>query len=624
MNLKFRLNTIASLSKLALFATITIYLILALIKYPGNVIQWDVFGYYLYLPFQFIYHDIEIKDEQCIWNIIHTYHNTETLYQLTQAPSGIHIMKYSMGLAILYAPFFFVAHAIALLTGYPADGFSQPYQVSMLVCGLCYTFLGLFYLRKILRYFFSEGVTALTILLVVFGTNYLVHTGLYGQGLMSHNFLFTLYVILIWYTIRFHQSVSYKYATICGVLVGLIALSRPTEIISLLIPLLWNANTIPSLKEKIKFIRVNLKKYFLLMLFAGLTGSVQLIYWKIHAGKFIFNSYNANAGEGFEFLHSFLSQVLFSFRKGWLIYTPLMLFALVGIILSRTYLFFFALCAYFLINLFIVSSWSCWWYAGSFGQRALIPSYAFLSLPLGLFIQRILSSKKMVLKKGTVLLLMLCVLLSIFQTIQFDRGIIDDTRMTRAYYLSTFGQLSAPTNEQKKLLLVQRSVTLNDSLGNEEKESLEAGKKIFLAFNGLKNDSIADSSGKFVAPICKGNDTSAKIAAPYRELTQKYYAWIKGTLNIFIPSQDTSKNPACIEIMFTHKGWPYKLRRIPLSGFHIPFDQWKEITFFYQTPEVRSKNDSLRFYLYNPGHSKIYLGSIGIQCLEPRENKGFF
>jgi hypothetical protein len=614
-------------SKLVLFGIMAVYLLLAYFKYPGNVIQWDVFGYYLYLPFEFIYHDIEIKNEPRIWDIIHTYHNTETLYQLTKAPNGVFIMKYSMGLAFLYAPFFFAGHLCALAAGYPADGFSQPYQVSMLVCGLFYTFLGLVYLRKILLYFFDEKVTALTIILLVFGTNYLVHTGLYGQGLMSHNFLFTLYAMLIWYTMRFQQTASYVSAAVCGLLVGLIALCRPTEVISLLIPVLWNVTNLPSLKKKIRFIQNNLSKYLVLVSVAGAVGFVQLLYWKIHAGTFVFNSYNANAGEGFEFLHPYLPEVLFSFRKGWLIYTPLMLFAVITIFRSRSCPFFYPLVIYFAINLFIVSSWSCWWYAGSFGQRPLIPSYAFLSLPLGLFIQRAFYTKKTLPKAAAALFLTACAALNIFRTIQFDKGIIDDQRMTKAYYFSTFGQLSVPTPEQRKLLLVQRSVSLNDSLSNEEREALEPGKKISLSFTKQKNKFYTDSLNapeKYALLVSAGNDSSEIITAPYNELTQKNYAWIKATLQVYIPAQDTNKNSARIEVMFTHKGWPYKLRRIPLSNYRIPFNEWKEIMLFYQTPEVRSKNDKLRFYLYNPGSCKVYLGSIRIECLEPKENKGFF
>jgi hypothetical protein len=107
---------IIDLSKLVFYFTILVYLLLAFVKFPVNIISWDVFGYYLYLPFSFIYHDIELKNEQRILDIINTYHNTATFYQAMKLESGAYIMKYSMGLAVLYAPFFFIGHAIAGLT----------------------------------------------------------------------------------------------------------------------------------------------------------------------------------------------------------------------------------------------------------------------------------------------------------------------------------------------------------------------------------------------------------------------------------------------------------------------------------------------------------------------------
>jgi hypothetical protein len=117
---------IIDLSKLVFYATIIVYAFLAIVKFPGNIISWDVFGYYLYLPFSFIYDDIELKNEQRVWDIINTYHNTATFYQSMKLENGVHIMKYSMGMAVLYAPFFFIGHIMAVFTNYPADGFSIP------------------------------------------------------------------------------------------------------------------------------------------------------------------------------------------------------------------------------------------------------------------------------------------------------------------------------------------------------------------------------------------------------------------------------------------------------------------------------------------------------------------
>ena len=116
--------------------------------------------------------------------------------------------------------------------------------------------------------------------------------------------------------------------------------------------------------------------------------SLQLIYFKYITGSFFYSDYSGNAGEGLDLFAPYTWEVLFSFRKGWLLYTPIMVFALLGFhsLYKRNRAIFWALLTYFIINLWFVSSWTCWWYAESFGQRALIPSYVVLGITLGYFL----------------------------------------------------------------------------------------------------------------------------------------------------------------------------------------------------------------------------------------------
>jgi len=78
-----------------------------------SILSWDVFGYYLYLPATFIHHDLGISDFSWLQQILDTYHPTNGFYQAYMGPTGNYVMKYPMGLAILYAPFFFIGHLFA-------------------------------------------------------------------------------------------------------------------------------------------------------------------------------------------------------------------------------------------------------------------------------------------------------------------------------------------------------------------------------------------------------------------------------------------------------------------------------------------------------------------------------
>ena len=98
-----------------------------------QVLTWDVFGYYLYLPAGFIHDDPALQDRAWLDEVMTTYEPSSTLYQLVDGPDGKRVIKYSSGMAVLYAPFFFVAHVLADPLGFPADGFSAPYQLAITI-----------------------------------------------------------------------------------------------------------------------------------------------------------------------------------------------------------------------------------------------------------------------------------------------------------------------------------------------------------------------------------------------------------------------------------------------------------------------------------------------------------
>ncbi len=93
--------------KITVLFTAIILLLLKFIYPEHNILSWDVFGYYLYLPAQFIYHDPYLLHQDWLHQIVAEYQSTATLYQINLHPETNNwIIKYSMGMSILYAPFF--------------------------------------------------------------------------------------------------------------------------------------------------------------------------------------------------------------------------------------------------------------------------------------------------------------------------------------------------------------------------------------------------------------------------------------------------------------------------------------------------------------------------------------
>ncbi|MFI5205050.1 MAG: hypothetical protein ACHQF2_11195, partial [Flavobacteriales bacterium] len=307
---------------------ILFYVVLA---YPlNNPLCWDVFGYYLYLPQTFIHNDPGIYDASAVHDIMKQYDLPGTFYQAHLTEKGTHVIQYPMGMCILYAPFFLIGHLCANLGGYPADGFSIPYQYAFYAGYLFYLVLAILLARKILLHFFSEKITCITLLFLFFGTNfYSISTASVG---MPHLYLFVLFALLILLTIRWHATHQKKDALFIGLILGLMVICRPTEILAAIIPLLYGVKRINEIPSRIKELITTYRTHMLLtVLFVFLVVLPQLIYWKLYTGQFIYNSYR-NPNEGFDFLSPHTWNFLFSFRKGWFIYTPVMFFACIGFI----------------------------------------------------------------------------------------------------------------------------------------------------------------------------------------------------------------------------------------------------------------------------------------------------
>ena len=80
-------------------------------------------------------------------------------------------------------------------------------------------------------------MVAWTLVLLCFGTNYLNYSAI--DGAMTHNNVFTIYALLLLTTHRFYVRATWSRALLIGACIGLMALTRPTEIIAALIPVLW-------------------------------------------------------------------------------------------------------------------------------------------------------------------------------------------------------------------------------------------------------------------------------------------------------------------------------------------------------------------------------------------------
>lgn len=352
--------------------------------------------------------------------------------------NGNHILKYSMGMSVLYSPFFFTAHVLAKPLGYQNDGFSAIYEFFIEFSGLFYVLIGLWYLRKLLLQFYSEKIAALTLLFIFFGTNLLCYSTI--EPAMSHAYTFSLFSVFLYYSVEFYKKVSLKSTVILAVCFGLIVLVRPLNVFFILPLLFFNCYNFGDLKTRFSFFVKHYKYVLTFLLIAAMVILPQLLYYKYVTGNYLVFSYGK---ERFYFDNPHILKTLLSFRKGWLIYTPIMAFALYGIWSMRKQpinSFKLSILILLPIYLYLVSSWWCWWYGGSFGQRSLIDIYPLLALPLAGFILQMQGFHK-IKRKLLDVIMFFCLLLNIFQTFQYKYNIIDFDGMTVKEYVHVFGTL---------------------------------------------------------------------------------------------------------------------------------------------------------------------------------------
>ena len=426
-----------------------------LLAYAGNIhfqrwnkpktestFGWDAGEYYAYLPALFIYQDIK------------TLHKTDSVryhYNFlggsiqNSSPDTIKVLNYSSGMAVLYTPAFAIAHILAKPLGYAADGFSQPYQLAVTIWCMIIAMLGLWHLRKLLLLYYSDIAVAITILIIAIGTNYLNYAS--ADVILPHGSLFTVYVLLLIATIKFYKKPNYKAAMAIGALYGLAILIRPSEMVAALIPLLWGVDriSVTAIKKQFSFLLKNIKYLFLAGVCTIIVGAIQTIYWKYVTGDLFFYSYEF----GFFWDGRFIYDFLFSWGFGWVMYNPMISFALLGLII---YLFKgkhkVAIILFALLNFYIISAWEIWYYSGLPG-RAMIQSYAVLAFPLALFVETMLSFRIIKWVATALAATFLYFNIWLFHNAHLPPALFHPGAMTGAYFRAVIGRWNVSSQIEK-------------------------------------------------------------------------------------------------------------------------------------------------------------------------------
>lgn len=240
-----------------------------------------------------------------------------------------------MGPAILALPFFLIFHLLAFILGYEPDGFSQIYYYMPSVSTPLYLLAGLIFLYKFLRNYVNEANVILTLAIISLGTNLYYYA--FISQFMSHTYSFALFTFFLFSLKKYIQSdfQSIKYLIFISLCTGFIFLTRPTNLVILLLIPFLDVDSMQSFKQRINQI-LSFRRILLFAAIILFTLFPQMLYWKFISGSFFVYSYGH---EGFTHLFSpKVIEVMFSPVNGMLLYNPvilLFLFALIyGVIAS--------------------------------------------------------------------------------------------------------------------------------------------------------------------------------------------------------------------------------------------------------------------------------------------------
>lgn len=330
----------------------------------------DPLGYYHWLPGTFLKGD---------WS---------TLPYVHYLPNGKGLSLFTMGVAIMQAPFFLLALLYCKVVGITPTGFELPFVFARLVASASYCSAGAAILFNVLRRYWSTAWVLISLGLLLLGTNlyyYAVH-----DGGMSHIYSFFLFAALLLLTLRLIERPTGPdlfRLILCGALIVLI---RPLNGIVLLIPLLYGNPPVQAIKVRLAWIKAHHRWAIVAVCFALLLILPQLLYWKKITGSFFVFTYGTKE-EGFDWSHPHLWDILFSHQGGWLLYHPLMIGAMAYLIhggmskgewLAR----YRVLLSVWVLAWYAYASWWNWWLGGSFGHRGFVEHYGYLALPFAAFV----------------------------------------------------------------------------------------------------------------------------------------------------------------------------------------------------------------------------------------------
>ncbi len=536
-----------------------------------SIVDGDGKGYYAYLDQIFISHNFgsAIADQD-----------------QTYVVNNHSVVKFFSGTALLISPFFLLASFIAQLFNLPHQADAEIFQKTISLAALFYLLLGSCFLIRLFKHLHLNKISILgSLTLILFATNLLAYSLFHPA--MSHVYSFCAISGFLWATNRYIATNKNKFLLISALFYGLIYLIRPVNgVIILFVPFFFS-----DFSALLVFLKSKLRQ---LLIFAGIFITICLVQnmlWFIQCGSFFIKAYPY---EGFYWLHPQIYQVLFSFRKGLFIYSPVLLICLLGMVTIFKENRFKSIVGLFFILMitYIISSWWCWSYFDGFGMRPFIDYFAVFALFLAYLFNKIRPWLRIVvMTMGG-----FCIVFNLFQTWQYTKGIIHSDYMNFLNYSYVFLKTEdkyrncvggsndlIPYNKYNKTLIYESAAF---PLSSEPDSA-----NIIIPKGETEKAFVYDDKFEYNFQLTFQNDTTLfaanKLFAEIHLQKRELYpcSFYKNLMVISLNYQDNK---------------PIFYKTFPLN--YLPnqtSNQWQNLDYKIILPTIRNKNYQLKFYIWN-------------------------
>lgn len=589
---------------------LTLVVVFVIVNFIGTKSTRNVFidgdgsGHYSYLPSIFIYHTINFEDvfqyekqKRPPDYVGHYYHKIGDVF----------INKYTVGTSLLQLPFFLLGFLLSLIFGLPPDGYNIIFQYCVALSTLFWVGIGINYFVKLLNSYGMNQKFAWTIAIVVlFGTNLFFYT--FVQPSFSHAYSFTLISMFLYFARKVFIEYDKKSVLIASFVLGLIVLVRPVNIIVIMsVPFIAGTprNFIDAIKRKLRG-----HDYLPAILMFLVAVSPQLIINYLQTGSFIIYGYK---NEGFYFSDPQFIDFLFSYKKGWFVYTPifLLLFPAMIYLWRRQSAYAFSTFIFFILfQVYIFSSWWNWYYGDSFGMRPMVDYYALFMLVIAMVLYPV---KSKWLKVVVSVFIFLGILLNLFQSYQYAVGIIHPDSMSKKSYWHVF-------------LKFDKKCEKAISGGDETFYGNLSSKPFFSTDNCIDSFDEGWTTSYNINNKIAFSDSLSVIQTPVNIYSPSFKIYIKDKLtgynNIFVRFEtryyEMEENAAKKAVFVvdvtdtTGKSVFYKTFRIKSIPDDI-INTWQKGSIGFKIPDIKNDMEFIKFYVWNVDKQTYLLDDLSLK-----------